>query len=258
MGTMAAFRRSLLATLIVSMSLLGACTPAQIESLPVPEASPSGLSEEAWAHALAAHEQATILGYTTKSIIAVIDYSRPSTERRLWVVDINTGEILLNEYVAHGVRSGGIYPTMFSNRYGSKQSSLGTFITEDSYYGVRGLALRLKGLEPGINDRARDRGIVIHGTPNVSEQRALYGSQGRTEGCPAVSREVAKRLVPMLEDGLVVFAWYPDHNLLARSDFLDKSLSWTRDTDGPQFVKWVPAVTIGPTRNPSISQRDDR
>jgi hypothetical protein len=256
---MALFRRFLLATLIVSMSLLGACTPAQLESLPVPEESPSGLSEEAWAHALAAHEQATVLGHTTKSLLAVIDYSRPSTERRLWVVDINTREVLMNEYVAHGFRSGGVYPTRFSNRYGSKQSSLGTFVTEGAaYYGVRGLALRLKGLEPGINDRARDRGIVIHGTPNVSEQRARYGNQGRTEGCPAVSREAAKLLVPMLEDGVVVFAWYPDHNFLTRSEFVDRTLSWTRDTDGPQFVKWVPAVTSGPTRNPSISQRDDR
>ena len=99
---------------------------------------------------------------------------------------------------------------------------------------------------------------MIHGTPNVSEQRARYGNQGRTEGCPAVSREAAKLLVPMLEDGVVVFAWYPDHNFLTRSEFVDRTLSWTRDTDGPQFVKWVPAVTSGPTRNPSISQRDDR
>jgi hypothetical protein len=255
---MAAFRRPLLVTIIVSLCLLGACTPAQLETLPWPEATPSGLSEEAWAHALAAHEQATVQGYTAKSLLAVIDYSRPSTERRLWVVDLTTREVLMNEYVAHGVRSGGVYPTMFSNRYGSNQSSLGTFITENSYYGVRGLSLRLKGLEPGINDRARDRGIVIHGTPNVSAHRARFGTQGRTEGCPAVSREAASRLVPMLEDGVVVFAWYPDHSFLARSEFLDRSLSWTRDTDGPQFVKWVPAVTIDPTRSPSTAQRDDR
>ena len=251
-------RRCLLATFTVSLSLLGACTPAQLETLPWPEETPSGLSEEAWAHALAAHDQATILGYTSKSLIAVIDYSRPSTERRLWVVDIDSREVLMNEYVAHGVRSGGTYPTMFSNRYGSNQSSLGTFITENSYYGVRGLSLRLRGLERGINDRARDRGIVIHGTPNVSEERARYGTQGRTEGCPAVSREAAARLVRMLEDGVVVFAWYPDHNLLTRSEFVDRSLSWTRDTDGPQFVKWVPAVTSVQTRSPSTEQRDDR
>lgn len=255
---MAGFCRPLLATLIVALSLLGACTPAQLESLPWPEASPPGLSEEAWAHALAAHGQATVSGYTASSLLAVIDFSQPSTERRLWVVDLDTREVLMNEYVAHGVRSGGIYPTMFSNRYGSNQSSLGTFITENSYYGVRGLSLRLRGLEPGINDRARDRGIVIHGTPNVSAHRARAGTQGRTEGCPAVSREAATRLVPMLEGGVVVFAWYPDHDFLARSAFLDRTLSWTRDTDGPQFVKWVPAVTIDPIRSPSTAQRDDR
>jgi len=255
---MAGFRTLLLATTIVSLSLLGACTPAQLESLPWPESTPSGISEEAWAHALAAHEQATVLGLTSKSLVAVIDFSRPSTERRLWVIDINTREVLMNEYVAHGVRSGGVYPTMFSNRYGSNQSSLGTFITENSYYGVRGLSLRLRGVEPGINDRARDRGIVLHGTPNVSPERARYGTQGRTEGCPAVSRDAARRLVPMLEDGVVVFAWYPDHNFLARSEFVDRSLSWTRDISGPPVLRAAPAGSSVQTHNPSTAQKDGR
>lgn len=255
---MTGIRRSLLATLIVSLSLLGACTPAQLETLARPEATPSGLSEEAWSHALAAHEQATVLGLTVKPLIAVIDFSRPSTERRLWVVDINTREILANEFVAHGVRSGGVYATRFSNRWGSNQSSLGTFVTANAYYGVRGLSLRLKGLEPGINDRAWDRGIVLHGTPNVTPERARQGSQGRTEGCPAVSREAARRLVPLLEDGVVVFAWYPDHDFLARSDFVDRSLSWIRDTSGPPVVRSGPAATIVPTRSPSTAQTNDR
>ena len=255
---MTGFRPFLLATTIVSLSLLGACTPAQLDTLPWPESTPSGISEEAWAHALAAHEQATVLGLTSKTLIAVIDFSLPSTDRRLWVIDIGTREVLMNEYVAHGFRSGGVYPTKFSNRYGSKQSSLGTFITENSYYGVRGLSLRLKGVEQGINDRARDRGIVIHGTPNVSPERARFGTMGRTEGCPAVSREVARRLVPMLEDGVVVFAWYPDHDFLARSDFIDRSLSWTRDTSGPPVIRSAPAVSTGPTQSPSSAQKDGR
>jgi hypothetical protein len=255
---MAGSRFTLLATTILSLSLLGACTPAQLDTLPWPESTPSGISEEAWAHALAAHEQATVLGYTSKSLIAVIDFSRPSTERRLWVIDLGTHEVLMNEYVAHGFRSGGVYPTKFSNRYGSKQSSLGTFITENSYYGVRGLSLRLKGVEQGINDRARDRGIVIHGTPNVGPDRARSGSMGRTEGCPAVSRDAARRLVPMLEDGVVVFAWYPDHNFLARSEFVDRSLSWTRDTSGPPVLRSAPGESSAPTQSPSTGQRDGR
>lgn len=255
---MAGYRRSLLATLLLPLLLLGACTPAQLESLPWPESTPSGISEEAWAHALAAHEQATVLGLTAKPLVAVIDFSRPSTERRLWVVDIHTREVLMHEYVAHGVRSGGVYATMFSNRWGSNQSSLGTFITANSYHGVRGLSLRLKGMEPGINDRAWDRGIVIHGTPNVSPERARYGTQGRTEGCPAVSRDAARRLVPLLEDGVVVFAWYPDQNLLARSEFVDRSLSWIRDTSGPPVVRSEPAATTDPTRSPSTAQTSGR
>jgi len=255
---MTGFRPFLLATTFVSLSLLGACTPAQLETLPRPEATPSGLSEEAWTHALAAHEQATVLGLTSKSLIAVIDYSRPSTERRLWIIDINTREVLMNEYVAHGFRSGGVYPTRFSNRYGSKQSSLGTFITENAYYGVRGLSLRLKGVEPGINDRARDRGIVLHGTPNVGPERARYGTMGRTEGCPAVSRDAARLLVPMLEDGVVVFAWYPDQDYLSRSEFVDRSVSWTRGTSGPPLLRAAPAASTGPTQSPSTWQKDGR
>lgn len=255
---MTGLRRTLLATTSVLLSLLGACTPAQLETLPWPDAMPSGIPEEAWMHALAAHEQATVLGFTSKSLLTIIDFSRPSTERRLWVVDIHTRQVLAHEYVAHGVRSGGVYATRFSNRSGSNQSSLGTFVTANAYYGVRGLSLRLRGLESGINDRAWDRGIVIHGTPNVSADRARSGSQGRTEGCPAVSREAAQRLVPLLEDGVVVFAWYPDHDFLARSEFLDRGLSWTRDTSGPPVLRGAPAATTAPTQSPSSAQRDGR
>ncbi len=255
---MAGYRRTLLATRLVPLLLLGACTPAQLESLPWPESTPSGISEEAWAHALAAHEQATVLGLTAKPLIAVIDFSRPSTERRLWVIDTHTRDVLMHEHVAHGFRSGGTYATRFSNRWGSNQSSLGTFVTANSYRGVRGLSLRLKGVEPGINDRAWDRGIVIHGTPNVSPERARYGSMGRTEGCPAVSREAARRLVPLLEEGVVVFAWYPDQNFLARSEFVDRSVSWIRDTSGPPVVRSAPAATTDPTRSPSTSQTGGR
>jgi len=193
-------------------------TPGALDS----EVAPEGVPAEAWAHGLAAHRQATLTGKTTSLLLTLIDYTRPSTERRLWVVDVGTREVLQTEFVAHGERSGNIWATRFSNRDGTHQSSLGTFITAATYVGVRGLSLRLNGLEPGINDNALSRGIVIHGTPNVSADRARKGTMGRTEGCPAVPKESARRLIRLIENGVVVFAWYPDPKFLETSEYVSR------------------------------------
>lgn len=214
--------------LVLVLALLGAgCAPGMLEDLPVPY-GPLGMSSEAWNHALAAHNRATILGHTRTNRLVVIDYSLPATDRRLWVVDLATGDVLMHEYVAHGVGSGGTMAYAFSNREGSNQSSLGAFVTAEAYVGIRGLSLRLRGLEPGINDRALARGIVIHGTSGVSEARARNGTMGRTNGCPAVSFAVSRKLVQMVQGGVVVFAWYPDRSFLARSDYLDRGAAAIR------------------------------
>jgi hypothetical protein len=185
------------------------------------DAPPEGIPGEAWTHALAAHRQASLVGHTQSPLLTIIDFTRVATERRLWVVDVVTRQVHLTEFVAHGQHSGGLWPTQFSNREGTNQSSLGTFITASTYIGVRGLSLRLKGVEPGINDNAWSRGIVIHGTPNVSEARARKGTMGRTEGCPAVPTTSARRLIRLIENGVVVFAWYPERGFLSRSEYLD-------------------------------------
>ncbi len=186
------------------------------------EAIPAGISAEVFRHALAAHKAATTEGKTTSLTLAIIDYSRPATEKRLWVVDVITRDVLESEYVAHGEGSGDLLPTQFSNTDGTHQSSLGTFITGSVFEGVRGHSLRLFGLEAGINDNAFSRGIVFHGTPGVSEAKALRGLQGRTEGCPAVPSESARRLIGRIANGSVVFAWYPDPTFLQKSAFLDR------------------------------------
>jgi hypothetical protein len=98
--------------------------------------------------------------------------------------------------------------------------------------GIRGLSLRLDGLEPGINDQARARGIVLHGTPTVNAVRARLNRLGRTNGCPAVPVETARQLIRLLEGGVVVFAWYPDRRLLARSEFLDRGATAVRLSAG--------------------------
>ncbi|HYG07398.1 MAG TPA: murein L,D-transpeptidase catalytic domain family protein, partial [Stenotrophomonas sp.] len=123
----------------------------------------------------------------TDALLSVIDYSRPSTERRLWVFDVARQRLLFQEWVAHGRNSGENMAAHFSNSDGSFMSSLGAFTAQETYTGHNGYSLRLQGLEPGFNDKARARAIVIHGAPYVSE--ALIHSQGRlgrSLGCPAV------------------------------------------------------------------------
>lgn len=223
-------RLSILLPLCVATA---ACAGPQLG--PSPEAgpggpAPQGIAAEVWTHALAAHRVALVEGQTESALLAIIDYSLPSTERRLWVVNIGTREVLEAEFVAHGARSGGLFATQFSNRNGTHQSSLGTFITGTTYHGVRGLSLRLRGVERGINDRAEARGLVIHGTPNVSAARARQGTMGRTEGCPAVAAESARRLIRRIENGVVVFVWYPDRAFLDRSAYLDRASAALRLT----------------------------
>ncbi len=192
------------------------------------EIIPEGMSAELWSHALAAHKEAVTEGKTTSLTLTVIDFSRPATEKRLWVVDVVSRSVLQTEYVAHGEGSGDVLATQFSNTNGTHQSSLGTFVTGATFTGVRGYSLRLHGLEPGINDNAYFRGIVIHGTPGVSGSKARKGTMGRTEGCPAVSSEAAKRLIPLIANGTVVFAWYPEKNFLEKSGYLDRDAASER------------------------------
>jgi hypothetical protein len=150
--------------------------------------------------------------------LAVIDYSLPSAQPRLWVFDLQTRRLLLVERVAHGRDSGENTTTRFSNLPGSHQSSLGLFRTSDTYTGHNGYSLRLDGLEPGFNDRARERAIVIHGAPYVSDKTiSVRGGVGRSWGCPAVRLEIARSLIDTIKDGQYLFAYYPDAQWLQHS-----------------------------------------
>ncbi|WMJ68144.1 murein L,D-transpeptidase catalytic domain family protein [Stenotrophomonas sp. 24(2023)] len=153
--------------------------------------------------------------------LGVIDYSRPSTEPRLWVFDLASPRLLFEEWVAHGRNSGGNRTEHFSNRDGSFMSSLGMFTAQETYMGGNGYSLRLAGLEPGFNDRARERAIVIHGAPYVNPATAqLQGRLGRSLGCPAVRLSVARPLIDALRGGTLVFAYYPDQDWLKHSQLL--------------------------------------
>ncbi|WP_295364156.1 murein L,D-transpeptidase catalytic domain family protein [Arenimonas sp.] len=153
--------------------------------------------------------------------LAVIDYSRPSTEPRLWVFDLEARKLLFAEHVAHGRGSGENLATAFSNRNGSHQSSLGLFVTAETYQGGNGYSLRMDGLEPGVNDAARERLIVMHGAPYVDPlAAALQGRLGRSFGCPAVRPAVAREVIDTLKQGQLLFAYYPDEDWLEESRFL--------------------------------------
>ncbi|MCD7975727.1 MAG: murein L,D-transpeptidase catalytic domain family protein [Tannerellaceae bacterium] len=172
-----------------------------------------------------AFEQA-ILGFhqvdrKNKDIIAVIDFSKPSTEERLYVIDLEEKELLFISHVSHGKNSGDVLPTSFSNVNGSFQSSLGFFVTEGTYSGRGGYSLILDGLEKGINDKAKERSIVMHGSrnanPSVINKR---GSLGRSLGCPAMPEAVTKPIINTLKGGAIVYIFADDEEYVEQSPIL--------------------------------------
>ncbi len=153
--------------------------------------------------------------------LAVIDYGRSSRQPRLWVFDLDKRVRLYREAVAHGKNSGEDLPTKFSNIEGSLQTSLGLFVTSNSYIGANGYSMRLEGLEPGFNDQAMSRAIVMHGAPYVDLAMAeKTGRLGRSWGCPAVRPEISRQMIDDLRDGQFLFAYYPEQGYLQKSALL--------------------------------------
>lgn len=206
----------------LAILLLGCCFAAPAfagDRAAVLAAAAPGLAPEVLAQALDAIDCAQARGAAPPAErLAVIDYSLPSTEPRLWVFDLAAGRLLYAEHVAHGRNSGANRATDFSNEEGSHRSSLGLFRTADTYFGGNGYSLRLDGLDPGFNDRARERAIVMHGAPYVDPIAARrQGRLGRSLGCPALRPQVAREIIDTLRGGQWLFAWYPDPQWLAAS-----------------------------------------
>jgi hypothetical protein len=154
--------------------------------------------------------------------LTLIDYSRPSTEPRLWVFDLHTGALLFHELVAHGKGTGENLAEHFSDEMNSHQSSLGLFVTKDTYVGRNGYSLRLAGLEQGFNSRAMERAVVMHGAPYVSDEIATkQGRLGRSWGCPALREAVAHQVIDTVRGGGLIFSYYPDQKWLTTSRFLN-------------------------------------
>ena len=153
--------------------------------------------------------------------LTVIDFSKPSTEQRMWVFDLSTRKLLFEEVVSHGRGSGRTMATAFSNEPESNKSSLGLYRTGETYIGKHGFSLRLDGLEPGVNDRARERAIVMHGADYVDPRAAqAQGYLGRSLGCPALRPAVTRQLIEAVKDGGLLFAYYPDPQWLQSSRYI--------------------------------------
>ena len=154
--------------------------------------------------------------------LTVIDFSRPSTVERMWVFDLRSRALLFEELVSHGRGSGQATATAFSNQPDSHKSSLGLYRTAETYIGKHGYSLRLDGLEPGVNDRARERAIVMHAADYVNAAAAkAQGYLGRSHGCPAVRPEITRELIDTVKGGGLVFAYYPDPAWLGTSTYLN-------------------------------------
>lgn len=147
--------------------------------------------------------------------LTICDFSQSAKQKRLYLIDIANNKIVLNTYVAHGRNSGGEYATRFSNKPTSLQSSLGFYITKNTYTGEHGLSLRVEGLEAGFNDRAYRRAIVVHGATYIGE-----GSIGRSYGCPAIPKNESNTIINTIKNGTCLFIYHPSIKYLQGSKIL--------------------------------------
>jgi len=180
-----------------------------------------GLDASAFEMAYRGYQTLNEKGLVRKELLTVVDFSKPSTEERLFVMDISNRKVLIKSLVAHGKNSGSVYASDFSNVPESNKSSLGFYLTLGTYEGSNGYSLQLKGLEKGINDLAYDRAIVIHGADYVSSLRIRkFGYIGRSLGCPAVPLAKTNPIINTIKNGSVLFIYHPATNYIKKSTIL--------------------------------------
>ncbi|GHT51753.1 hypothetical protein FACS189440_21140 [Bacteroidia bacterium] len=161
--------------------------------------------------------QQAVAGYNKMNVknpvLTIIDFSKASTEERMYVIDMEKKILLFRSHVAHGKNSGANYATSFSNKPGSYQSSLGFYLTEKTYQGKNGLSLVLNGLEKGINDNAKSRAVVIHGADYCNPKSAKsLGRLGRSFGCPALPKELTKPIIDTIKNGSLLYIYSESYN----------------------------------------------
>lgn len=182
-----------------------------------------GLSKNAFDYALKGYNYLLKKNkITTAGYLTICDFSQSSRNKRLYVIDLENGRLLINTYVAHGRNSGGEFATRFSNRPESLESSLGFYVTEKTYFGEHGLSLKIKGVDKGFNDRAASRMIVLHGAA-YAESNFLEHNKflGRSFGCPAVPASESASIINIIKNGTCFFIYHPTAKYLNGSSILN-------------------------------------
>jgi hypothetical protein len=157
-----------------------------------------------------------------KNLLSVVDFSLPSNVKRLWIINISSGKVLYNSLVSHGKNTGTVIAKEFSNDPETHKSSLGFYVTGDTYYGKHDLSLKLIGMDPTFNCNALDRSIVMHGAKYVSDDWIKkYGMLGRSFGCPAIPMEISKEVITLLQQGTCLFLYYPSNDYEKKSHLLN-------------------------------------
>ena len=175
-----------------------------------------------------------------KNIITIIDFTLPSTQKRMVVLDLVKKQVLFHTIVSHGRNSGEKYATSFSNKHGSYQSSLGFYLTENTYMGGNGFSLRLDGLEKGINDQAKARAVVIHGADYCSEEVIKStGRLGRSYGCPALPREINEDVINTIKNGTLLYIYADNQEYMASSKYINSQNQYLVESQKPKNTNKV-------------------
>jgi hypothetical protein len=182
-----------------------------------------GLSKKAFEYALKGYHYMMDHHWLGKAnILSICDLSQSSRNKRLYVLDLDQKTVLVNTYVAHGRNSGMEYARSFSNNPASHKTSLGFYVTQDTYYGSNGLSLKIKGMERGFNDKACGRNIVVHGSEYVGPDfMQMNGISGRSYGCPAIPADETEEVIDLIKDGTCLFIYHPTKRYISRSKILN-------------------------------------
>jgi len=183
----------------------------------------SGLSRQAFEYALKGYHLLLDEKKINKiQYLTICDFSQSSSKKRFYIIDMESQQLLVNTFVAHGRNSGSEFANSFSNKPESLQSSLGFYITGGTYIGKHGLSLRVNGMEPGINDNAMERTIVIHGADYVDPARVKSGVfMGRSWGCPAVPKAESAHIISLIKNGTCFFIYHPQKKYIQASKILN-------------------------------------
>jgi hypothetical protein len=175
---------------------------------------------------------------SSKNLLSIIDFTKSSCEKRFYTIDLSQLKVIYNTYVSHGKNTGENLAKSFSNTVHSNQSSLGFYITGETYIGSKGYSLKLDGMEAGVNDKLRERAVVMHDADYVSEYWiSRYGRLGRSQGCPALPKEISKEIIDTIKNRTAIFAYYDDMNYLHSSTYLQLDELFNQNELSAKLIK---------------------